>query len=165
MRTIDATLLTAQKTLSGKPAHSLIVGGALDLSTYLLAYEYREAPDRSAVITLTLDNRSGYFNSLPAALVEGAYVTLQRGLKIGASTYLPQLPRFWIEKWFYTWEDSQALFTIHCNDWWEKLETWSPATDQIWTATEVQTIASWILSQVGLTLAAGTWTSTLIDFT
>ena len=82
MRTINATLLTAQKTLHGKPAHSLIVGASLDLTAYLLGYEYREAPDRSATISITLDNRSGYFNSLPAALVEGAYVTLQRGLDI-----------------------------------------------------------------------------------
>lgn len=169
MRTINATLLTNQPTLSGKPCLSLIVGTApdtVDLSSYVIGYTYEET-DREAGLTLYLDNKTGIFNTLTgdlAPVTHGAAIAFARGLTVAGTDYTAELPRCWIETLSYTHEGGQQLFTIEGIDWLGKLARWRAATIQSWSSTSVTTILEWILTQVGLTRLAGTMTALSIDF-
>lgn len=163
MRSIDANLLTGQKTLSGKPVFNLTFGTATayDATTFLLEYTYNE-PGR---LTIVLDNSAGTFNTLPAKLTQGAQVELKRGMTIEGTDYTAELPRTWVEEIVYDYGKSRSTLVIECIDWWEKLRRWHATAEQSWAATSVTTILEWILDQVGLTRASGTMTALSLDFT
>lgn len=162
MRTISATLLAAQKTLTGTPAFSLKFGVTTpyDATAYLLEYEYRE-PGRTVIF---LDNSSETFNTLPEKMSQGAPVELKRGMRIDGVGYTAELPRVWVEEIVYNYDSSQSTLYIECIDWWEKLRQWRAPEEQDWTGTQAATILEWILEQVGLSRAAGTMTSLSLDF-
>lgn len=168
MRTVNATLLTQQKTLHGKPCVSAIIGAGttIDVSTYVIEYEYEEA-GREAGLTLVLDNSAGTFNSLTgsyAPITAGAQVDLARGITVDGTDYTDELPRCWIETISYDYADGQAACILECIDFWGKLARWSATTEQTWTSTQASTILSWLLTQVSLTLEAGSMTSFALNF-
>ena len=170
MRTIDATLLTNQKGLGGRPAHSLVIGTApntVDVTAYLLEYVYRETAHRTAPITITLDNKAGTFNTLSgdlANIAQGAAVALQRGVTVAGSDYLEALPRFWIEELAFDYGDSQSTFVLHCVDWWALLERHREASETTWTTQTVTTILEALLAYVSLTRASGAMTALTLTF-
>jgi hypothetical protein len=162
VRTIDATLLTQQKTLRGKPVVQLVIGTApntIDLSAYLLSYDYEEEDLEDtgvsqAQLTLVLDNKSGYFNSLTG---DKAYITHGADVE-------EELPQCWIESFSYTYEGGVAHFVIEAIDWKGRLGHHQLTTAQSWSATSATTILEWILTQVGLTRLAGSMTALTLDF-
>ena len=170
MRTINATLLANQDALSGNPCRSCIIGTApntVDVSSYLLAYDYSEDLKAEGGLTLVLDNKDGHFNSLTgslAYLTEGAVVEFKRGLTIAGSDYVEELPRCWVEGWGYEYEGGTSTFIIECIDWRGKLARWRAASVQTWSDTSATTILEWILTQVGLTRASGAMTALSTDF-
>jgi hypothetical protein len=169
MRTIDATLLSNQPTLRGRPALSLIIGtdpNTIDVSAYVLGYSYEESSSEAG-LTIYLDNKTGFFNTLSgdkANIVHGADTEFKRGLTVAGTDYLDELPQTWIECLSYTHEGGQQLFTIECIDWLGKLARWKASTIQTWSSTSVTTILESILSEVGLTRASGSMTALSIDF-
>src|SRR3989304_2623034 len=114
MRTIDATLLTNQKSLGGLLAHTITIGAApntIEVSAYLLAYDYQEKAHAQGGLTTILDNSSGYFNTLTgdkAYITPGAAVELKRGLNVAGAEYLEGLPTCWLESYGYEYGDGQA---------------------------------------------------------
>lgn len=175
MRSIDATLLTNQKFHGGDPVVQLVIGTApntIDVSAYLLGYDYEEEDLENtgvsqAQLTLVLDNRAGYFNTLSgdkAYIAHGADVELKRGLTVTGSDYVEELPQCWVESFSYTYEAGVARFVIECIDWKGKLGHHQLTTAQSWSATSATTILEWILNEVGLSRLAGAMTALSLDF-
>lgn len=150
------TLAEEQKTLGGIPSVSLSVGGH-DLGDYVVAYIYEEAAYRPGGLTVWLENRDDRFDDLATdypGLVHGAAVDFRRGLVINGVASREKLPRTWVESIQWT-EDGQMLLT--CIDWLGKLERFYYSSTQTFSSQTHSTIASSILGQVGLTLAAGSF--------
>ncbi|MBN1137742.1 MAG: tail fiber protein [Anaerolineae bacterium] len=170
MRSINATLLANQTSLNGEPCLSLVIGAApntINVSAYVLGYDYEEIADAEAGLTIYLDNKTGHFNTLTgskAYITQGAPISLSRGLTVAGADYTAELPRTWIETISYTHEGGQQLFTLECIDWLGKLARWRASSIQTWTATSATTILEWILTQVGLTRASGSMTALSLDY-
>lgn len=169
MRTIDSTLLTAQKSNAGEPTRSLVIGtspNTVNISDYIIGYRYSEA-NRETGLTIILDNHDGHFNTLSgdlANLTQGAAVELKRGIVVAGSDKLEELPRTWVEGIFYGYGSGQSVCVLECIDWRGKLARWRAASEQSWSSTSATTILEWILDRVDLTRASGTMTSFTLDF-
>lgn len=169
MRTINATLLSNQKALGGDPVRQVVIGTSpgVDVSSFLLSYDYEERAEAEGHLSIVLDNSAGTFNSLSGAyaeITEGAEVEVKRGLTVAGTDYTEELPTTWVEGWEYSWLGGQALFTLDCVDWLGRLDRWRAATEQSWAATSATTIFEWILTQVSLTREAGAMTAFSLDF-
>lgn len=158
-------LTDIQKTLGGEPIVTLSIG-AHSLSNYVWGYLYRERAGHEGGLTLWLDNRESKFDDLSTDypdLVRGAAIDLQRGLLLNGVPLTQKLPRTWIEALQYEFVGGAALLQLDCIDWRGKLARYRYSSKQSWAATEASTIAASILSQVGLTLASGSF-SFVTDF-
>jgi hypothetical protein len=170
MRTIDATLLSNQSSFRGDPALSLVIGTApstVDVSSFVLAYDYEEDPDTEQTFVITLDNQNEEFSTLSgdyANVAQGAVIEFKRGLTVSGTDYLEELPRCWIECISYEYGSGRSICVLECVDWLGKLARWQASADKSWSSTSVTTILEWILTQVGLTRLSGTMTSLSIDF-
>ncbi len=156
---VSMDLVTLQKTLTGTPAVTLSIGSH-DLSEYVIAYKYEEAAEEPGSLAIWLDNRDDRFDDLASdwtELVRGAAVDLRRGLSINGVASTEKLPRCWIDSLQFLQDDGAGMLLLDCIDWWGKLEKFRYASLQTWTATNVKTIAASILSQVGLSLATGSF--------
>ena len=146
-------LIADQKTLGGEPVVTLAIGGHT-LTAFLIGYEFEERCQRAGGLRIWLDNRGDEFDDLAAdypGLVRGAATDLRRGLAAGTV----KLPRCWIDGLRYVFVEGAAMLELECLDWWDHLDRWRYNQGQIWTNTEVRTIVSSVLSEVGLTIAAG----------
>jgi hypothetical protein len=156
---VPISLAEAQKTLGGTPAITLTIGSH-DLSAYVMAYKYEEAAEEPGSLAIWLDNRDDNFDDLASdwpQLVRGAAVDLRRGLSINGVASTEKLPRCWIDSLQFLQDDGAGMLLLDCIDWWGRLEKFRYGTLQTWSSTNVKTIAAAILSQVGLTLATGSF--------
>jgi hypothetical protein len=152
-------LTDEQRTLGGEPVVTLTIGST-SLDAYVWGYLYREEAGHEGGLTLWLDNRGDEFDDLSTDypdITRGAAVDLRRGLPVVGVDTVAKLPRTWIEGLEYTFTDGAALLRLDCIDWRGKLGRYRYSSNQSWSATEVATIASSILGEVGLTLASGTF--------
>jgi hypothetical protein len=169
MRSIDATLLTQQKALRGKPTVQVIIGTApntVDVSAFVVEYEYEEA-DRQAGLTLILDNSDNTFNTLSgdyANIAQGAEVELKRGLTVTGTAYVEELPTTYIEQMSYDYGDGESVYILECLDFWGLLARWRAASVQTWSGQTVTTILEWLLTQVSLTRESGSMTALSLNF-
>lgn len=153
-------LTDEQRTLGGEPVVTLTIGSH-SLDAFVWGYLYREEAGHEGGLTLWLDNRGDEFDDLASDypdLKRGAAIDLRRGLPVpdlGDTT--EKLPRTWIEGLEYVFVDGAALLRLDCIDWRGRLGRFRYGAKQEWTATEAATIAAAILTNVGLTLASGTW--------
>jgi hypothetical protein len=141
--------------LGGTPIVTLSIG-AHQLDDYVWGYRYEEKEG----LTIWLDNRGGRFNDLPTHypdLKRGAAIDLRRGLSVLRTPTTVKLPRTWVEGLRYEFFFGAALLRLDCIHWMDRLANFRYASRTSWTDTEVATIAASILSQVGLTLASGTF--------
>lgn len=156
-------LADQQKTLGGEPVVTLTIG-AHSLGAFVWGYKYEEESSEEQGLTLWLDNRGGRFDNLAVSFPDverGAAIDLRRGLPVpDLGNVTKKLPCVWIEGWEYEFIDGAALFRLDCIDWRGKLGRFRYASQQRWSATEAATIAASILGQVGLALAAGTFSFT-----
>lgn len=150
------TLLEEQKTLGGIPTFSLTIG-AHDLSAFVIAYIYEEVADRAGGLSIWLDNRDARFDDLSTDypdIVRGVAIDFERGLVVRGSPKTEKLPQTWIDGLQYT---PAGQLILSCIDWRGKLEKFHYASDQTFSGQTHYAIASSILSQVSLTLAAGSF--------
>ena len=171
MRSINATLLSDQKSLGGDPVWTIVIGtpaNTIDVSAFLITYDYEEQNNREAGLTIYLDNSGGEFNNARsgsyAYLTQGAVVEFKRGRTVAGTDYVEELPRVWVENIDFDFYSGTACCIVQCLDWRGKLARHRPATAQSWAATSATTILEWILTQVGLTRLAGSMTSTTLEF-
>jgi hypothetical protein len=150
------SLLSAQKTLGGIPSVSLTIGGHI-VTAYLRAYHYEEAANEAGGLALWLDNRVDEFDDLATDypnLTRGAVVSLSRGLVVSGSALLEELPRCWVESLEYL---DDGRFLISCVDMWGLLEGFRYSSETTFTAQTHSQIAASILTNVSLTLDAGSF--------
>jgi len=170
VRSVDATLSTEQLQLAGEPARSLVIGSApntVDVSAYVVAYDYEEVHDNDSGLTVRLDNSAGMFNSLTgglASVTPGAAVELKRGVWVGGTSYLAELPRTWVESVGYEYLGGVNYCVLECIDWRGRLARWRASSEQSWSSTPATTILEWLLMQVGLTRASGTMTALTLNY-
>ncbi len=157
-----------QKTLGGIPRVTLDVGGeTLDL--YVVAYTYREIADGDGSLSIYLDNRDSNFDNLAVdwpGLVRGAVVDLRRGLLISDTNVVTrQLPRCWVEALEYVHDgDHEGMLHLECLDWQGLLDVLSYEASTTFSSQTVQAIVTSVLGVAGLTLASGSFdTSLTID--
>lgn len=162
-------LTDLQKRLSAEPVVVLTVGST-DLSAFVWGYRYEEKSEDPGGLTIWLENRDDEFDDLSndyPDLARGAEVMLARGTRLvpgAAGVVVEKMPRMWVEGFRYTYVEGTALLQIECIDWREKLAKFRYAAETTWSATEAATIVASILSEVGLSLASGTFGFTT-DFT
>jgi hypothetical protein len=153
------TLSDAQKTLTVTPVVTLTIGST-SLDAYVWGYKYEEKAHEPGSLTIWLDNRGDEFDDLTndyPDITRGAAIDLRRGMAVGGVDTTEKLPRTWIEGYAYRYIDGAALFEIQCIDWLERLAKFRYASEASWSAADVSTIASSVLGQVNLTLAAGSF--------
>lgn len=161
-----STLSDEQKTLGGEPVVTLAVG-AHTLTSFVFGYRYEEKAEDNGSLTIWLVNTDDEFDDLSMDypdLRRGAAVDLRRGLPVGGVDTTEKLPRCWVEGLRYVYTEGTPLLEISCIDWRSRLEKFRYASEQDWSATEIATIASSILGQVGLSLATGSFGFS-IDYT
>lgn len=159
LRLAEATadLTSTQKTLGGEPVVTLTIGSHT-LGAFVVGYHYRERAQTPGSLTIWLDNRADRFDDLAADypdLKRGAAVDLRRGLPVGGVDTTAKLPQTWVDGLRYMTVEGGGLLRLDCIDWWEKLQRFRYSSAQRWVATEIATIASSVLGEVGLTLMAG----------
>lgn len=154
-----------QKILGGSPIVTLDVGGET-LDDYLINYTYRETAGSDGSLSIFLDNRDGNFDDLATdfpLLVRGAAVDLRRGLRISDTiTATKKLPRCWVEAMEYVGgDDGEGMLLLECLDWRGLLGVLSYETETSFSSQTVQVIATSVLGVAGLTVASGSFTTSL----
>gem|GEM_PF-1703634 len=154
-----------QKILGGSPIVTLDIGGET-LDAYVVNYTYREAASRDGSLSIFLDNRDGNFDDLSAdfpLLVRGAAVDLRRGLRISDTlTATKKLPRCWVEAMEYVHDDDgEGMLLLECLDWRGLLGVLSYETETTFSSQTVQAIVTSVLGVAGLTVASGSFTTSL----
>lgn len=154
-----------QKILGGSPIVTLDVGGET-LDDYLINYTYRETAGSDGSLSIFLDNRDGNFDDLATdfpLLVRGAAVDLRRGLRISDTiTATKKLPRCWVEAMEYVGgDDGEGMLLLECLDWRGLLGVLSYETETSFSSQTVQVIVTSVLGVAGLTVASGSFTTSL----
>lgn len=158
-----ATLLAAQKTLNVTPVVSASIGGVT--YTQVGRYKYRESANTYGRTYLWLDNSLGQFDTRPASIERGKPVIITRGLQVGGQNLTQVLPTVWIESYMYKRYKGEPYLVLDCIDWIGRLRYFRWSEEQVYEATEIQTIVEDTLTEVGLTLDSGSFTSLALDYT
>lgn len=160
------TLIEAQKTINADPVVTCTVGG-VEVGAYIGRYKWWEKADSFGRMALWLDNSGGRFNNLASdwpAIKRGREVVLSRGLRVEGVSLTAAAPTFWVETLLFVLYKDTPFLVLDCIDWVGRLRYFRYAETQSWSATQVQTIISSLLNEVGLTLDSGSFTSLAIDY-
>jgi hypothetical protein len=104
--------------------------GAGDKITIPISKIFRIAesidPEQPSELTVELNNKDGTYNTpgtAPIAEIKrGARANLHLGCKVGATDYVSEAGRYFIESMEYSRDPSKAFFIMHCTDAWGLLE-------------------------------------------
>lgn len=157
------TLLSAQKTLNISPVVSVSIGGTA--YTEIGRYKYYEKSNSYGRCQVWLDNSLGQFDTRPANINRGKPVIITRGLQSGGQNLTQVLPTIWVESYMYKRYKDEPYLVLDCVDWIGRLRYFRWPEEQVYEDTEVQTMVEDTLTQVGLTLDSGSFTSLSLDYT
>lgn len=121
MRTLTATLETAQQETVRTPYISVVFGGTVDYSSRVLRLEFTETPygadlaDANAGIILLNDYDRG------VADLRGKYLDIIVGLETSAGNEGVTYPRMWVKSQVWHSSPSGLYSTVYLMDMWEYL--------------------------------------------